>query len=460
MSFFGLFGPPDVEKLKAKQDVKGLVKALSYEKDAAVRKTAAQAIREIAENKWIGRYDSQSLLRKEDAHSVLGVLAFDDPDERVRQAAAEALAVFGEDIAIEKMRDRLKAADEEIRARARALLPQLGSAMVGLLLVRVGNRPENAVEATSFIKEIGLGILLDWLRKDKDWGFDYDSKVTGEKGKVRVLQALGTEDIALLEDMLKDGNYSVRKTILEAAAQIEGDQAQELLVRLLEGQSASLSREAWKALKSRNWQPTNDRQRAFVAVASYAWEECERLGEAAAEPLIFLLQAKEYGFSEMAAKTLGKIKSKQAIVPLVKALGDQHYQIRRGDTFSGILSGTGAAGRSLDFDLREKSEAALIEIGDPGAIVPLTEAITSDPEAAPAALRVLGKLLETVGSRAAPMDLHKVAELPESVNARFHKIGIIRGDGTAEVESGQHLLSCSAVKALANEELNRRGEQT
>jgi hypothetical protein len=47
MSLFGLFGPPNVEKLKAKRDVKKLIKALNYEKNASVRQAAAEALGEI-----------------------------------------------------------------------------------------------------------------------------------------------------------------------------------------------------------------------------------------------------------------------------------------------------------------------------------------------------------------------------------------------------------------------------
>ncbi len=42
-----LFGPPRVDKLKAKRDVRGLLKALAFEKDFMVRKDAAQALGEI-----------------------------------------------------------------------------------------------------------------------------------------------------------------------------------------------------------------------------------------------------------------------------------------------------------------------------------------------------------------------------------------------------------------------------
>ena len=44
-----LFGPPNVEKMKAKKDVKGLIKALGYKKDASVGKAATIALVEIGE---------------------------------------------------------------------------------------------------------------------------------------------------------------------------------------------------------------------------------------------------------------------------------------------------------------------------------------------------------------------------------------------------------------------------
>ena len=39
-----LFGPPNIEKLRAKGNVKGLIKALGYQKDADVRRNAVEAL--------------------------------------------------------------------------------------------------------------------------------------------------------------------------------------------------------------------------------------------------------------------------------------------------------------------------------------------------------------------------------------------------------------------------------
>jgi HEAT repeat protein len=45
----GLFGPPDVAKLKARRDVLGLIKAMGYDKDASIQRAAADALREIGD---------------------------------------------------------------------------------------------------------------------------------------------------------------------------------------------------------------------------------------------------------------------------------------------------------------------------------------------------------------------------------------------------------------------------
>jgi len=75
MPLFGLFGPPNVEKLKAKSDVKGLIKALGYEKDSRVRRDAAGALGKIG-----------------DARAVEPLIAaLKDEDKDVRTAAARVL---------------------------------------------------------------------------------------------------------------------------------------------------------------------------------------------------------------------------------------------------------------------------------------------------------------------------------------------------------------------------------
>lgn len=53
MPLFGLFGPPNVEKLKAEEDVKGLMSALGYQKDWRARRKAARALGKLGDTQAV-----------------------------------------------------------------------------------------------------------------------------------------------------------------------------------------------------------------------------------------------------------------------------------------------------------------------------------------------------------------------------------------------------------------------
>jgi HEAT repeat protein len=73
-----LFGPPDIEKLKTKQDINGLIKALSYRKDYLIRINAARALGKIGDERAIESLAQE--LKNEDPH--------------FRKAVAEALKLI------------------------------------------------------------------------------------------------------------------------------------------------------------------------------------------------------------------------------------------------------------------------------------------------------------------------------------------------------------------------------
>jgi HEAT repeat protein len=111
MGLLGLFGPPNVENMKAKRDVKGLVKALGYEKDAAIRKSAARALGEIRDPMAVDpliaaskdkNFDVQqsailALGRIGDTRAVahLAAILRNDISEAARQIAAWSLRQVG-----------------------------------------------------------------------------------------------------------------------------------------------------------------------------------------------------------------------------------------------------------------------------------------------------------------------------------------------------------------------------
>jgi hypothetical protein len=105
-----LFGPPNVEKLEAKGNVKGLIKALGYEKDADVREAAALALGQVG-----------------DAHAMEPLIAvLKDSTGSERWAAASALGEIGDARAVESLINTLGDKDGEVRRAAADALDKLG----------------------------------------------------------------------------------------------------------------------------------------------------------------------------------------------------------------------------------------------------------------------------------------------------------------------------------------------
>lgn len=67
-----LFGSPDVEKLTSKRDLKGLIKALGYKRDADVRRAAAQALPKIGDSRAVGALTATLEDRDRDARDADG----------------------------------------------------------------------------------------------------------------------------------------------------------------------------------------------------------------------------------------------------------------------------------------------------------------------------------------------------------------------------------------------------
>ena len=92
-----LFGPPNIEKLKEKRNVKGLIKALGYEKDESVRNAAVDALKEIGDPAVDGLISSLA-----------------DNNSYVRIGAAGALGDIGSPKAVEPLCKVLENEDKEM----------------------------------------------------------------------------------------------------------------------------------------------------------------------------------------------------------------------------------------------------------------------------------------------------------------------------------------------------------
>ena len=135
-----LFGPPDVAKLAANGDVKGLTKALGYQKDFMVRLTAVASLGKIgapAIEPLIAAFKDQEVMVRVAAAAWLGqigapavgplIAALKDQDENVRLAAATALGHIGAP-AVEPLITALKDRDRTAREAAADALGRIGDA--------------------------------------------------------------------------------------------------------------------------------------------------------------------------------------------------------------------------------------------------------------------------------------------------------------------------------------------
>lgn len=95
----GFFGPPNVQKMKAKRDVSGLIRVLWDEDDVALRKSAAEALGEIGNASVVEEL-------------IAAFKHFSNPE--IRSAIAKALGTIGDNSAIEPLLATLPKSDSTV----------------------------------------------------------------------------------------------------------------------------------------------------------------------------------------------------------------------------------------------------------------------------------------------------------------------------------------------------------
>lgn len=143
----GLFEPvePDVFRLKARGNIKGLIKALKYTKSPIIRKAAATALGDLGDERAAeplieALKDEDNFVRKmaatacgklRDRRTVEPLIeALTDEDPFVRERAAESLGKIGDKRAIEPLNHLIEILEcERFRATAREALEEIGRRM-------------------------------------------------------------------------------------------------------------------------------------------------------------------------------------------------------------------------------------------------------------------------------------------------------------------------------------------
>jgi len=292
MPFFGLFGPPNIEKLKAKRDIQGLIKALDYEKDSSVQEAASEALGEVGDERAVGPLMvALSNLGETDieeaAFSALTAvvtrigaattfplsMALMDRNQKVREAATTMLVRVGRttiEPPIEILEILLRHSDLDVQKAAAQALREIGD--------------PRAVE-----------LLVGALK-------DADSNV--RKAAVRALEQIGdARAVEPLVSALKDKERNVRMAAVVALGEIRDRRAVEPLMNTLRDRDSGVRLDAAEALGK-----IKDRR--------------------AVEPLVNTLKDQDFRVTMAAVVALGEIGDVQAVEPLIAALKDEHSSVR------------------------------------------------------------------------------------------------------------------------------------
>jgi HEAT repeat protein len=338
-----LFGPPNVEKMKAKKDVNGLIKALSYTKDATIREAAASALGEIGEPRaveplivvlndrdWEKREENRpvrcaaalALGRIGDPRAV-GPLAeaLSDYESAVRGPARDALIEIGDPSAVEPViavMHTLVNLDNAI-----TVLCALGKPAVEPLTTFLDDEETNVRHAVAYVLgEIGdphaVGSLIQTLKDEKEHVRTRAAKSLGKIGDARAVDPL----ILALQDEWRD----LRHAAAEALGIIGDPRAVDSLIRTLQQNKdakvcAGAARSLGKLGDARAAKPL------IAALPTHTWHKDFRkaviealvlIGNPAVEPLSIALQDEKADIRQGAAEVLGKIGTPEAREALLK----------------------------------------------------------------------------------------------------------------------------------------------
>lgn len=307
---------PNIEKMRARKDVQGLIKALDFKKDAKrydkaiVRGAAAKALGELG-----------------DVHAVEPLIkALSDPQGYVRSSAAIGLGTLGDRRAVEPLIVVLASRDEYARRSYIKALNRLGDprAVEPLIKVLHDDDETNRIEAIDALKEMGDIRVVGPLIKKLYIGGRVGQAAAEALKKMRF--GITTESII---DALSDRrsiNHSFRLLALDILGALKDTRAVLPLIRALGSGDRTVrivAAEALRQLGEPTWadQIKGD-QGDFARLA--------RSGDLRSlEPLFEALKEDEDDVRKNAGEALGESGDLRAVEHLIKLLVDGNSSVRR-----------------------------------------------------------------------------------------------------------------------------------
>jgi HEAT repeat protein len=432
MKILGLFGPPNVEKLKGRGNVDGLVKALSWNGKGRdeIKAAAMDALVELAEPEplialfyqadeelraasvsilarigapavdalantlgdsgWeMRRAAVQALGGIEDSRAVNAIVgSLRDTHARVRESASDALTRnASSDVTV--LAAALDGADDQTRERLVTILGNTGDARAVEPLIaafRDGSGNVRSAAGQSLEKLGGLAVdsLLLSLKDPDEEVRRHSATTLGNIGDAR---ALGP-----LVDALGDGDWSVRRASAEALGKLGDAQAVDALTGVLTGDvDEDVSAAAATALgllrderavaplmESLNQESWTLRRAVIGALGN--------IGGSAVDRLVASLGNMDDSVREAAVEILGDIGD-TIVNPLIDVLRDGDASERRAAAIelgeareSQAVDALIDALANADEGVRSAASTALGQIGDERAAEPLVTMLDDSSE--------------------------------------------------------------------------------
>lgn len=233
----GLFKKPDMKKLRQEKNLKGLIKALKYTKDADIQQDAAAALGHMKDTKAID--------------ALIKVLKNKNYEDRVREAAGHSLGMIGDTQAVEPLIQILQDKDGII-SRQMYLdgLGMIKDDRVIDYLVQVLREKDDSTDqtraATALFKfgKIAIGPLIQVLK---------DETAAGAQNAVIALRNIGGDEaMEGIKQAFDHPDFKVRAKAAEAIGDIGGSKAEETLKKALQDESDFVKMYARKALTKLN----------------------------------------------------------------------------------------------------------------------------------------------------------------------------------------------------------------
>jgi HEAT repeat protein len=280
----GLFGPPNIEKMKTKRDIKGLIKALGYKKDNNVRLLAARTLGEIGDPQAV-----EPLLDcMWDERAIAATVMIALGKIRDKRTIEPLVQLIQREIEDERYLGSISQNNINI---AIATLGRFGSDSVHYLISLFPNSKKYRSQIIKALSETGTEEAVDWLITAYDDWREY---------RQSIITALG-----------KSGDQRVVEIMLLALTEKDFD----------------LSSTAAYALDSLKWTPTDLEKVAYYYVAKREWSKAIEYGALAVEPLINVLwdDGNESNARKSAAQALGEI-GVPSLDPLIRTISNGQYR--------------------------------------------------------------------------------------------------------------------------------------